>query len=393
MAEWLSIIGIGEDGLNGLTEPALQALSRAEIIFGGARHLKMVTHDDLRPWPVPFDLAPLLACRGRRVVALTSGDPFWFGAGGSLASHLAADEWRAYPQVSIFSLMAAQLGWRLENIPCLGLHARPFDLLRPRLAPLARLMVTLRDGSSPQELAEYLTRTGFGDSQIHLFQRLGGEQQKISRHLAKDGVLGDISDPVAAAIEVMGDGAVLPLASGRDDSFFDHDGQITKRPIRALALSALAPRQGELLWDIGAGSGSIGIEWMLSHPRNRTIAIEQNPDRAARASRNAQLLGVEGYQIHCASAFDAIATLPPPAAVFIGGGADQALLEALWTVLPAGCRLVAHAVTLESMALFTEWQAQKGGNLLRIELSSDSPLGSKRGWKAAYPVVQWSVTR
>lgn len=391
MSEWLSIIGIGENGLKDLAEASRDALERAEVVFGSPRHLAMVEHPGKNPWPVPFSLSPLLALRGRPVAALVSGDPFWHGAGGSLAQELHPEEWRAYPGISVPSLAAARLGWRLEEVTCLGLHAAPVEKLRRHLTEGARLIVTLRDGAALATLQSYLTSLGFGESLLHVMEHLGGPKERIRRHAAKDH-LPRCEDLVACAVEVRG-GKGLPHSSGLDDDLFGHDGQITKRPVRALALSALAPRPGELLWDLGAGSGSVGIEWLLSHPRNRAIGVERDPARAARARANALFLGVPQFEIRQGSALDLLPNLPAPDAVFVGGGLDEPLLDALWACIPEGTRVVAHAVTLETESLLAWAQARWGGTLLRCELSQAVPLGSRRGWKASYPVVQWSVVR
>lgn len=391
MAEWLSIIGIGENGLKDLSEASRDALERAEVVFGSPRHLAMVDHPSKSPWPVPFSLVPLLTLRGKRVVALVSGDPFWHGAGGSLAQELQPGEWRAYPALSVQSLAAASLGWRLEEVLCLGLHAAPVEKLRRHLSDGARLIVTLRDGSAPASLAGYLTSLGFGASTLHVLEHLGGPRERVRRYLAQE-ALPQCENLVACAVEVRG-GKGLPHSSGLEDDLFDHDGQITKRPVRALALSALAPHPGELLWDLGTGSGSVGIEWLLSHPRNRAIGVERDPIRAARARANARSLGVPHFEIREGRALALLPGLPAPDAVFIGGGLDAPLLDALWAILPANTRIVAHGVTLETESLLAGAQARLGGTLLRIELSQAAPLGSRRGWKASYPVVQWSVTR
>ena len=393
MAEWLSIIGIGEDGAAGLPDASHQALKAAEVVFGGPRHLAMIDHPDKRPWPVPFAIAPVLALRGRRVAVLTSGDPFWFGAGGSLARELVPGEWRAFAVPSVFSLVAARKGWRLEEVTCLGLHAAPLARLRPHLAPGQRLIVTLRDGEAPSLLAAFLRETGFSASLVTFFEQLGGAQERATEVTAAAFPDARLADLVVAALEIRGAGQAATLASGRADDLFEHDGQITKRPIRALALSALAPRAGELLWDLGAGSGSIGIEWLLAHPQMRAIGVEADATRAARARANAARLGVERLEIREGRALDLLPLLPRPDAVFIGGGADENLMNALWACLPQGVRLVAHGVTLETEALLTAWNGSKGGQLLRVELAEAAPLGRRRGWKSSYPVLQWSVSR
>ncbi len=390
------IIGVGEDGPDGLSPASMGELQRAEIVIGAPRHLALLPDlkGETREWPVPFadGIAQLMSLRGRKVVVLASGDPFWLGAGTVLAGHLEPGEWTALPAPSTFSLMAAHLGWGLEKVTCLGLHAAPLARLRPHLAPGARLMVLLRDGPAVGELAAYLKSTGFGATKLHVMQAMGGPRQRVTVTSADDYDLSDVSHPVAVALEVAGEGKVVTRASGRADDLFDHDGQITKRPMRALALSALAPRGGELLWDIGAGSGSIAIEWLLSHPANTAIAFEANHERADRALANARALGVDHIEIVKGTAPDALADQQLPNAVFIGGGLSEELLSALFARLHPGTRLVAHAVTLESEALLANWHAQRGGSLMRVELAEASALGSRRGWKSAYPIVQWSVS-
>ncbi|GAB4262585.1 MAG: bifunctional cobalt-precorrin-7 (C(5))-methyltransferase/cobalt-precorrin-6B (C(15))-methyltransferase [Pararhodobacter sp.] len=392
---WLTIVGLGEDGPDGLASASLAALAEAEVVMGAARHLSLLP--DLSAerveWPIPFSegVPRLLALRGRRVVALASGDPFWFGAGTVLARHLDPGEWRALPGASVFSLAAARLGWGLEGIACLGLHAAPVQRLRPWLAPGWRAIVTLRDGAAVGALADYLTAEGFDETVLWVLEALGGPRERLRQVSAGACDLNDVQHPVAVALEVAGTGATMGRASGQADAWFDNDGQLTKRPVRALAMSALAPRAGELLWDIGAGSGSIGIEWMLAHPACRAIGFEADPERAARARANAARLGV-GLTVIDARAPEGLSGQPLPDAVFVGGGTSRGLFDALFALLPGGTRLVAHAVTLESEALLAALHGDKGGALLRIELAEAHPLGRLRGWKAAYPVVQWSVT-
>ena len=393
---WLTILGLGEDGPDGLPPASLAALENAEIIMGPARHLSLLPALGARQitWPVPFadgvDL--LLSLRGQKVVALASGDPFWFGAGTVLSRHLTPDEWVTLPGPSCFSLAASRLGWPLEGTTCLGLHAAPLSRLRPLLAPGARLIVTLRDGGSPSELAQYLAAQGFGDSQLHVMQALGGPRETIARTTASNmPATPGYAHPLCVAVEVAGPGDVMPRASGLADDWFDHDGQITKRMVRALTLSTLAPRPGEYLWDIGGGSGSIAIEWLLSHPANQATCIEPHPDRARRIAENAARLGVDRLQVVTGAAPEALAGLDRPDAVFVGGGLSSAMLDALLPLGP-GPRLVANAVTLETEALLTTAHAQHGGHLARIALSEVRALGSKRGWASPYPIVQWSVT-
>lgn len=397
MAEtpWLTIIGLGEDGLNGLSGASRDALAQAEIVMGAARHLALLPglSCEVLEWPVPFadGIDMLLAQRGRRVVMLASGDPFWFGAGSSVTRHLARQEWCAIPAPSTFSLAAAALGWPLQTVSCMGLHAAPLTRLRPYLARGARVLVLLRDGAAVGELAGYLTQRGFGASLLHVMEALGGPRARLRTVLAADYDLGDVSHPVVVGLEVAGAGKALPCVAGRADDFFDHDGQITKQAVRALTLAALAPVPGELLWDIGLGSGSVSIEWLMAHPQMEAIGFEADPRRAARALANAAALGVDRLKLVEALAPEGLDSQPLPDAVFIGGGLSEALLTRLWEILPKGVRLVANAVTLESESLLVQWQARAGGRLMRLEISDAVPLGSKHGWRAAYPIVQWRV--
>ena len=367
------------------------------MVFGARRHLRLLPslNAEVIEWPVPFadGISELLNQRGRRVVMLVSNDPFWFGAGSTLAQHLSIDEWIALPALSTFSLAASRLGWPLERCTCLGLHAKPLTRIRPYLHAGRRLLVLVRDGESVAELASLVSRFGFGGSQLAVLEALGGDSERI-RHCRVDANLPqDIAHPVAVGLEVAGSGPALPLTPGLPDHFFDHDGQITKQTIRAMTLSALAPMPGERLWDIGTGSGSVAIEWLLSHPDNQAVGFEQNAERAARARSNAENLGVDWLELKEGSAPEVLNDTPRPDAVFIGGGLSHALLDDLWQRLPEGVRIVANAVTLESEALLAHWQQKAGGELLRLELANAAPIGTRRGWKASYPIVQWRGVR
>ncbi len=362
--------------------------------MGPPRHLSLLP--DLPgqrvDWPVPFaDGLDLLAeFSGRKVAVLASGDPFWFGAGSVIARRFARSEWRALPGPSVFSLAAAHLGWPLEKTLCLGHHAAPLTRLRRHLARGVRIIVTLRDGAALSELGRYLSGLGFGASTLWVMEALGGPREAVTQSQA-DAVTGAFTHPVAVALQIDGDGAALPRASGLADGFFDSDGVMTKRPVRALTLSALAPKPFEVLWDIGGGSGSIGIEWLLSHPTTEAVAIETRADRIGLITANAAALGVDRLRVVEGKAPEALADLPIPDAVFIGGGLSVALLDWLYAHVPAGTQLVANAVTLESEAVLIAAHRTRGGSLLRIDLSEAAPLGPRTGWKAAYPVVQWSV--
>jgi precorrin-6Y C5,15-methyltransferase (decarboxylating) len=388
---WLSIIGLNEDSLEGLPPASRAALDAADIVFGGSRHLDLAQVGSRgQAWPVPFSTAPVLACRGRRVAVLASGDPFWHGAGGSLVRDLQGGEWRAFPAPSTFTLAASALGWRMEEITCHGLHAAPLSRLRSVLAPHARMICLMRDGDAPAELAKWLCQTGAGKASLTVMERLGGPHERFRDVRADAFDLIDITAPVAVAVALPA-GVGLSRASGLHDDCFAHDGQITKRPVRALTLSALAPRGGELLWDIGAGSGSISIEWCLNG--GRSIAFEQHQNRIANIERNIDDFGLSHkMQVIKGLAAELVADQELPNAVFIGGGARKPLLETLYTLFPSGTRLVVNGVTLETEALLAAEHADKGGTLMRFDIAQATPLGPMRGWSAARPIVQWNVT-
>lgn len=392
---WLTIIGIGEDGVDGLAPASQAALSAAEVIMAPPRHLAMVPEGKAKriTWPVPFaDGLPILdGLRGQKTVVLASGDPFWFGAGSVIARRMHAGEWTALPGPSCFSLAAARMGWAINETICAGLHAAPFARLRRDLAPYARIIATLRDGAAVTDLAAYLTNAGFGASHIHVMEHLGGPTERITPMIASS-IEGPFDHPLCAAIEVMGQGPALPCATGLPDATFDNDGQITKRPVRAITLSTLAPLPGEHLWDIGGGSGSIGLEWLLAHPTTSATSIELRADRAQRIRQNADALGVaQRLTVIEGHAPDALSGLATPDAIFIGGGLSRDLVDSALAHEPA--RIVINAVTLEGEALLADLHRAHGGELMRIALSSVTPLGSKRGWTSAYPVVQWSLAR
>jgi precorrin-6Y C5,15-methyltransferase (decarboxylating) len=397
---WLSIVGIGEDGLDGMSAPARELLAGAEIVAGGRRHLALVASlgKPTLVWETPFaaSIRILLTHRGKRVVALCSGDPFWYGGGSVLAEAVPAAETVVVPAPSTFAWAVARLRWRLEETVTLGLHARPVELLRPHLRTDARLIVLVRDGAAPAQIAKYLTGVGFGRSRLTILEALGGPRECIRVATAAEFALDNVKSPVALAIEAVAepDTSIIPRVVGLPDELFRHDGQLTKREIRAVSLSTLAPRGGELLWDVGAGSGAIGIEWLLAHPANRAIGIEAREDRLNTARANAQALGVPHLDLRRGTAPDALKGLPTPDAVFVGGGASrEGVLDAVWQALPPGARLVVNSVTLETEALLIAWQAHHGGTLLRLSVERAGPVGGRTGWRAAMPVVQWSVTK
>lgn len=395
---WLSIVGIGEDGVEGLTPVARGLIADAEIVFGGNRHLELAAaliRGAARPWPNPFDSAvgEVVEQRGRPVCVLASGDPFFYGVGSLLALHVDPNETLVVPGPSSFSLAAARLGWPLPETTLLSLHGRPLDLIRPHLHPGARVLALTSDGAGPRALAALLAECGFGASRLTVLEALGGPRERIRTTRATDFSLADVGalNVVALEVEVIPGARILARASGLPDRLFEHDGQITKREIRAVTLSSLAPRRNELLWDIGAGTGSVAIEWMLADPSLRAVTIEPRSDRAARIRRNAAAFGVPGLEIVEGTAPQALVELPRPDAIFVGGGAGHSgLLDAVVAALRPGGRLVVNAVTLETEALLIARHAAQGGELIRIALSRADPVGGKTGWRPAMPVTQWT---
>jgi precorrin-6Y C5,15-methyltransferase (decarboxylating) len=394
---WLSIVGIGEDGIEGLSATARGLIGGAEIVFGGKRHLTLagpLIRGAARPWPTPFAGAAdeVSSHRGRQICVLASGDPFQYGVGAVLARRIDPREMIVVPAPSAFSLAAARLGWPLPETTLLSMHGRTLDLVRPHLQPGSRILALTSDGEGPQMLARLLTEIGFGASRLAVLEALGGLQERIRHCEAEEFPYGEVNALNIVAIEVQGapEARVLTRASGLADNLFDHDGQITKREIRALTLSSLAPRKGELLWDIGAGSGSIAIEWMLSDNNMRAVAIERREDRAGRIRRNAAAFGVPGLQIVEAAAPAALAGLPTPDAVFVGGGGGHPdVLDAATRALRPRGRMVVNAVTIKTESVLLARHAAFGGELTRIAISRAAPVGNETGWRPAMPVTQW----
>jgi len=399
---WLSIVGIGEDGADGLSPVARGLIAAADIVFGGRRHLALaaqLVRGAARPWPSPFAGAvdEVLAHRGRQVCVLASGDPFVYGVGSVLARHVAPEETVVLPAPSAFNLAAARLGWALPETALVSLHARDLDLIRPHLQPGAHVLALTSDQEGPAALARLLAAIGFGESRVTVLEALGGPRERVRAAPARSFDLGAVDPLNVVAIEVVAapDARVLARAPGLPDRLFEHDGQLTKREIRAVTLSALTPRRGELLWDVGAGAGSVAIEWMLADPSMRAVAIEARPDRAARIRRNAAAFGVPGLLVIDGAAPAALAgELPRPDAIFVGGGAgDPGVLDAVIGALAPGGRLVVNAVSLETEALLLGRRKALGGDLVRLSVERAEAVGTMTGWRPALPVTQWTWTR
>jgi precorrin-6Y C5,15-methyltransferase (decarboxylating) len=398
---WLALIGIGEDGLAGLSDAAKALIRGAELVVGGKRHLMLAREaigGKALAWPSPIgDAFPEIAARrGRPVAVLASGDPFFYGIGKQLVEIVPAGEILCLPQPSAFSLAAARLGWALQDTALVTLHGRPLEAIVRHLQPGARILALSWDGETPARLARLLATRGLGAAALTVLEALGGPRERVRTARASDFALADVDDLNTVAISLPADAvATAPgLATGLDDDLFESDGQLTKREIRAVTLSALAPQAGELLWDIGLGAGSIAIEWLLRHPAMRAIGIEERAERAERAARNAAALGTPDLRLVTGRAPEALAGLPAPDAVFIGGGmAEAGVFEAAWTALKPGGRLVANAVSLRTEQRLLELFHGFGGDLMRLDVARARPLGKEIGWEPARPVVQWRVRK
>ena len=399
MTPWLTVVGIGEEGFKGLGKNARHALLNATRIIGGQRQLDLLPaciRGVRQLWPSPFALEPVLTKQGEPVCVLASGDPMFFGVGASLSRHLSSDEMLILPAPSSCSLAAARMGWPLQEVVTLSVVARPVAALNAQLSSGVRLLVLSNDGRSPAAIAALLRERGFGPSRITVLEHLGGEAER-----RVDGIANDWTDPVIAdlnliAIECIAEPDTLRLSrlAGLPDSAFKHDGQLTKRDVRAITLARLAPTPGELLWDVGAGSGSIGIEWMRAHPGCRALAIEADAGRQALIEYNRDALGVPGLQLVRGSAPQALTGLERPDAIFIGGGVTrEGVLDTCWAELKPGGRLIANAVTLQSEMTLMAWREQHGGELTRIHIAQAQPLGDFDTWRQALPITLLDVTK
>lgn len=398
----VTVVGIGADGWPGLAAGSREALRRADVLIGGPRQLGLLPPEctgERVAWPSPLRPAVpglMAAHAGREVCVLASGDPMFFGIGRTLADVMGAERLRVLPHPSSVSLACARLGRPLEETEVLSLVGRPIAALSAALHEGRLLLVLSAGAGTPAEVAALLRERGFGPSRLTVLEQLGAASER-----RLDGTADDWPHPPGDALNVIAvecrrapDAQRLPLTPGLPDESFEHDGQLTKRHVRAVTLAALAPAPGELLWDIGGGSGSIGIEWMRAHRTCRAVTVERDPVRAARIARNAETLGVPALRVVTGTAPAALAELPVPDAVFIGGGLTApGLLEACWDALPPGGRLIANTVTLESEALLTAWYRRHGGELTRIAVSRAVPVGGFTGWRQAMPVTQWSVVK
>ncbi|OPK04734.1 cobalamin biosynthesis bifunctional protein CbiET [Pseudomonas veronii] len=399
MSPWLTVIGIGEDGFKGLGRNARHAVLRAARIIGGQRQLDLLpvcVRGERQLWPSPFSLAPLLARRGEPVCVLASGDPMFYGVGASLARQVPAEEMLILPAPSSVSLAAARLGWALQDVMTLSVVARPLAALNAHLASGVRLLVLSNDGQSPAAIAALLAESGFGPSRLSVFEHLGGAAERRVDGVAHAWPHAAVADLNLVAIDCLADADAPRLSrlAGLPDVAFKHDGQLTKRDVRAMTLARLAPLPGELLWDVGAGSGSIGIEWMRAHPSCRALAIEADAGRQGLIEHNRDALGVPGLQLVRGTAPAALGGLETPDAIFSGGGVTRdGVLETCWQHLRPGGRLVANAVTLQSEMTLMAWRARHGGELTRLHVAQAQPLGEFDTWRQALPITLLDVIK
>lgn len=399
MASWLTVVGIGEDGFKGLGKNARHALLRATRIVGGQRQLDLLPaciRGERQLWPSPFSLEPVLAQRGEPICVLASGDPMFFGVGASLARQVPNAEMLILPAPSSCSIAAARMGWPLQEVVTLSVVARPLAALNAQLFSGVRLLVLSNDGQSPAAIAALLRERGFGPSRLTVLEHLGGEAERRIEGVANDWSDPQIADLNLIAIECIAEPNTPRLSrlAGLPDSAFQHDGQLTKRDVRAITLARLAPVPGELLWDVGAGSGSIGIEWMRAHPSCRALAIEADEGRQLLIEHNRDALGVPGLQLIRGKAPQALAGLEHPDAIFIGGGVTrEGVLDTCWAQLKPGGRLIANAVTLQSEVTLMAWRERHGGELTRIHVAQAQPLGEFDTWRQALPITLLDVTK
>ena len=397
---WLSLVGIGAEGLDGLGGRSRRAIDQAQVLVGGARHLAMVPQDgrERLAWRSPLGdtLPALLALRPRRVAVLASGDPLWYGVGRLLLSHVPPSEVTILPHVSAFQEACSRLGWPLEEVRAVTAHGRPVAALRRHFQHGRRLLVLTADGAAPAEIGRCLADAGFAASRTTVLEELGGDEERLVAGTPTQLGADRFADLNLMAVELVADEGHWPLPGvpGLPDDAFAHDGQLTKAEVRAVTLAALAPCDGELLWDVGAGAGSVAIEWLRSGHGLRAIAIERDPARAARIGANAERLGVPELVVRVGEAPAALGDLPEPRAIFVGGGAAvPGLLELCWRSLATGGRLVVNAVTVAGEAALLAFHVAHGGRLLRLSLARAETIGGQLVWRPAMPVTQLAARK
>lgn len=398
MSVWLHIVGIGEDGMDGLLPATRAVVEAAEVIIGGDRHHQLadqVTAERLK-WPSPFDalIDQLQDLRGRRVVVLATGDPLWFSVGARIGRSIDPSEITYHPQLSAFQLAVARMGWSMPDVETLTVHGRPVEQMIAFIQPDLRLLILTTGAETPGQIAKFLTDRGFGQSKMTVLAAMGGADEARF-----DGVAATWDHDVPAfntlAVECIAapDAALLPRVPGLPDDLFQSDGTMTKREVRAVTIAKLMPMRGALLWDVGTGCGSVAVEWMRAARYARAIGIEPRADRRAMAADNALALGTPKLELLEGEAPNALAGLPAPDAIFVGGGLTDGVFDACWDALKPLGRLVANAVTLESEQMLIDLHRKHGGDLAKISVTRAEPVGPYRGWRPFMPVTQWSLVK
>ena len=400
MDKWLSVVGIGEAGWAELSGVARSLVMQAKLVVGGARHLALLPdfQTETLVWssPIQASIQTILSRRGQPVCVLASGDPMCYGIGATLLRQVSLSELTILPVVSAFSLACARLGWSFNEIEPLSLCGRDPALLYPLLYPGGKLLILSADSQTPAQVAQILCERGFGPSPITVLERMGSSAERRIEGIAASWAEPELADLNTIAVNCVAapDAQFGSRLAGLPDSAYDHDGQLTKREVRTVTLAALAPLPSQLLWDVGAGCGSISIEWLRSHPRCRAIAVESHPTRLQQIAQNAATLGVPNLEIVSGRAPEALQGLPMPDAIFIGGGlTTERLLEICWNALQPGGRLVANAVTVETEQQIFAAQQHLGGSLIRLAVQRAEPVGKFLGWKAMAPITQWTVVK
>lgn len=398
MSAWLHIVGIGEDGLDGLTPATRAVVEAAEVIVGGDRHHELAASVGAErvAWPSPFDaLIDLLqGHRGRRVVVLATGDPLWYSVGARIGRSLDPAEITYHPQVGAFQLAAARMGWSMADLETLTVHGRPVEQMIAFIQPMQRLLILTTGAETPGQIAGFLRARGFGQSRMSVLAAMGGPDEARF-----DGIAADWAHDVPAfntlAVECIAapDAAMMPRVPGLADELFQHDGTMTKQEVRAATLAKLMPMRGALLWDVGCGSGSVAVEWMRGARYARAVGIEPRADRRVLAAANAMALGVPKLEIREGTAPEALEGLDAPDAIFIGGGLSAETFAACWEALRPLGRLVANSVTLESEALLVALHKEHGGTLVKLNIARAEPVGRLTGWKPLMPVTQWALVK
>lgn len=395
---WLHIVGIGEDGLDGLVPAARAVVESAEVIIGGERHHQMVgIHSaEQMKWPNPFDalISQLQTLRGKRVVVLATGDPLWFSVGARIGRSIDPAEITYYPQISAFQLASARMGWSMADVEALTVHGRPVEQIISFIQPNQRLLILTTGGQTPGQIAKFLADRGFGASKMTVLAAMGGGNE-----LRFDGIAATWDHEVPAfntlAVDCIAapDAALLPRVPGLPDELFEHDGTMTKRETRAVTIAKLMPMRGALLWDIGTGCGSVAVEWMRAARYAQAIGIEPRADRRAMAAQNALALGTPTLELVAGTAPEVLQGLAAPDAIFVGGGLTDGVFDAAWAALKPLGRFVSNAVTLESEAILMELHKKYGGELVRLAVTRAEPVGPYRGWRPFMPVTQWSLIK